>query len=259
MSSIILPLEIEAKILDLLIEDHEGHLALETCSLVCKAFLPICRKHLFRTIVLLDAHIIHPFERLLRETPKIADYIRNLDYKIRTADLSSPSIQETLKRISRLESLTLLQSKSAKFDWSDNPIRPALIHLLHLPTLRHFKMTNIDNFLVSDLMPCVNLKYLEIGVHTSMADENIFPADFPEHSIQLKEFVAGTSDSTMKLCTARRPDGQPVIDFGSLSEIKANLEEPDDEASRELFKRCHALTTAHIYCKWYLRRDHQDF
>ena len=50
----------------------------------------------------------------------------------------------------------------------------------------------------------------------------------------------------MKLCTARRPDGQLIIDFGSLSKIKVDLEEPDEgKASQELFRHCHALTNPH--------------
>jgi hypothetical protein len=95
-----------------------------------------------------------------------------------------------------------------EYDWSNNPIRPALLRLLHLPTLTHFKV-NVNLFLVSDLIPCVNLKYLDIG-HTSVAaDNNTFPSTLPEHSIQLNEFVAGfgASDTIVKLCTARRPDG----------------------------------------------------
>ena len=111
----IFPLEIEEIILDILGKDDEDHTALKTCSLVCKAFLPICRKHIFGSIVLNprdqdmvpppSTHTTHAFERLLRETPEIADYIRKLDYTIRAEDLTSLSIQESLKRISRLEFL----------------------------------------------------------------------------------------------------------------------------------------------------------
>ena len=251
----IFPLEIEETILDLLAENDEGHSALKTCSLVCQAFLPICRKHIFRSIVLNDRNAIsfpstRAFERLLRKTPKIADYIRKLDYTIRIADLTSPSIQESLKQISRLEFLTVRQA--VRNTWSSNPIRPALLHLLHLPTLTHFKMTNINDFVVSDLIPCINLKYLDLGFCTTGAAETTFPAVLPEHSIQLNEFVAGMETSTviMKLCTAQRPDGRPIIDFRFLSKIKVTLEEPDEgEASQELFRRCHVLTNVEISCK----------
>ena len=257
MPSITFPLEIEETILELLAadEDDEGHSALKACSLVCQAFLLICRKYLFGRIVL-NGHNFrsppsHAFERLLRETPEIADYVRTLDYTFRIGDLTSPSIQETLMRISRLEFLALRVLHRGRdlfrFDWSNNPMRPALLHLLHLPTLIHLMMAGIKDFVISDLIPCVNLKYLKIG-DVTMAAENTFPSILPEHSIQLNEFAAGSSNSAlaiMKLCTARRPDGQPIIDFGSLSKISVY----HNEVSQELFGLCHALTNVNIACK----------
>ena len=232
------PLEIEEMILDILGEDDEGHSALKTCSLVCQAFLHICRKHIFESIVLnaISPSTTHPFkfERLLRKTPEIADYIRKLDVTIRAADLANPSILDSLKRISRLEFL-IFQSHTTLY-WSNNPIRPVLLHLLHLPTLTHFKVKYCIDFVVSDLIPCVNLKYLDIGFLIDVAAEDTFPATFPEHSIQLNELVAQieTPNVIMKLCTARRPDGQPIIDFGSLSKIKVDIEDSiEREASQD--------------------------
>ena len=263
----VFPLEIKEMILDLLAEDDKGYSTMKTCSLVCQAFLPICRKHIFGSIILNNdpdtiprpttaaIHTTHAFERLLRETPEIANYIRKLDYTIEIADLSSPSIQDSLRRITRLESLTVQHLKwRPRLDWSKNSIRPALLHLLHLPTLTHFKVTSVNNFVVLDLIPCVNLKYLDIGLHTSGAAENIFPAVLPERLIQPNEFVSkiGTPTAIMKLCTSRRPDGQPIINFGSLTKITVVVEEPDEsEAALELFRRCHVLTNAHISCKSY--------
>jgi hypothetical protein len=262
MPSIIFPLEIEEKILDILAEDDEGHLTVKTCSLVCQAFLPICRKHIFGSIVLNEYYVVtppttHAFQRLLRETPEIADYIRKLDFNImiRIADFTSLSIQESLKRISRLEFLSVRHHNwpiGPRLDWSNNPIRPALLHLLHLPTLTHLNLTDISRFVVSDLIPCVNLQYLNIGLYTTVAAENTFPAALAEHSIQPNEFIAGigTAAAIMKLCTAQRPDGQPIIDFGSLSKIKVAFQMPNEgEASQELFRRCRALTNAHVSCK----------
>ena len=262
MPSILLPLEIEETILDVLSEDDEGHSTLKMCSLVCHAFLPICRKHIFRNIVLNDIvtcyerspPIIHAFARLLRKTPEIADYIRKLDYNIRITELtttSSQSIQESLKRISRLEFLTILTWRY-EIDWSNNPIRPALLHLLHLPTLTHFSV-HANNFVVSDLIPCVNLKYLEIGFYSTVAAKITFPEPLPELPVQLNRFEAGIRDPSrsaiMMLWTARRPDGQPIIDFESLPEIKVDI--LDGRASQELFRCCHLLTNAHIFCMWY--------
>ena len=253
----VFPLEIEETILDFLAEDDEGHSTMKTCSLVCQAFLPICRKHIFRRIVLNNYNVVsspatHVFIRLLHETPEIADYIRELDYTILIADFTILSIQESLalKKISRLKFLTV--RTTIGLSWSSNPIRPALLHLLHLPTLTHFKVVNIIDFIVSDLIPCINLKYLNIGTRTTGADETTFPAALPENSIQPNEFVAGIRTTTviMKLCNAQRLDGRPIIDFGSLSKITVALEKPDEgEASQELLRRCHALTNVDISCK----------
>ena len=196
--------------------------------------------------------IAHAFSGFLYERPKIADYIRKLDYPIEVADLTSPSIQESLKRISRLEFLAICYRDISRLDWSNSPIRPVLIHLLHLPTLTHFCVTDINNFVVSDLTPCINLKYLDIGLYTTGATEIDFPIAFPEQSIQLNEFVAerGSADAIAKLCSTRCPDGEPVIDFGSLSKVTVALGEPDEgEASQVLFRCCQRLTDVQISCK----------
>ena len=253
----IFPLEIEEIILDLLAEDDKGHSVLKTCSLVCQAFLPICRKYIFGSIFLNDPNAISPhttraFERLLHESPEIADYIRKLDYTILIADLTS-LIQESLKRISRLELLSVRYHYLPGLDWSNNPIRPALLHLLHLPTLTHLTMSIIDDFVITDLIACVNLKYLQIAHHMSVAAKNTFPVALPKNSIQLEEFDAGIRSNTviMELCTARRPDGQPVIDFGSVSKITAVTGQPEygePETSQMLFSCCHGLTDVNITC-----------
>ena len=83
----------------------------------------------------------------------------------------------------------------------------------------------------------------------TLVTETTFPAALPEHPIQLNEFVAmyRTSTAIAKLCRARRPDGQPVIDFRSLSKISVVVgSRGEREASQELFSRCQALTDVEI-------------
>ena len=151
----IFPLEIEETILDFLAENDRGHSALKMCSLVCQAFLHICRKHIFGNIVLNASESYNDdvgsslslttraFERLLREIPEIADYIHKLDFKFHNEELTNPSIQESLKRISKVEFLTLSYRDWPNFEWNNNSLRPAFLHLLHLPTLTHFKVAGI--------------------------------------------------------------------------------------------------------------------
>ena len=261
-----IPLEIHGAIIDLLAEDDKTGSAVKTCSLVCWAFLPLCRKHIFASIVIDDIHCqtsqsctMRKLARLLSTSPEVADYIRKLDYNIAIDDFTNPSIQECLKRINRLQYLAVRHFIRQKLDWSSNHLRPALLHLLHLPTLTHFKVTAIDNFIPSDLVPCVNLKKLDIGSYTTVTATNAFSETFPDRSIQLNEFTSGVGNATaiMNICTAQRPDGQSVIDFSSLTKITVEIDKDNDvEASEELFRQCEQLTHVYITCKRCLCRHY---
>ncbi|KIM42257.1 hypothetical protein M413DRAFT_129962 [Hebeloma cylindrosporum] len=282
-STLILPLEIEEIILNFLAEDDNNHSALKACSLVCQAFLPICRKHIFGSIVINDtshrpvpAASTYAFQRLLRDSPEITDYIRKLDYTFEfelfesgvlgPGYSDSPPYQESLEQISRLEFLTVRNGNWAKFDWNNNPIRPALLHLLHLPTLSHLNVTSFNNFMLSDLIPCVNLKYLHICLHTTGAAETTFPSpSLPEHPpIQLKEFITDsrTGDVVTQIFAARRTDGQRLIDFGSLAKITMNIDRLNIcQTSQELFQGCQSLIHVNISFwdrRWYVRPSLAD-
>ena len=247
----IFPLEIEEKIIDILGGEDKGHSAMKTCSLVCHTFLHICRKHIFESIFL-NASTIRAFGRLLRNTPEIGDYIRELVLLyFRVEDLANPLIQESFKRISRLEIFKVLPliKITPRLDWSNNLTRPLLLHLLHLSSLTHFAVNGFNNFAVSDLIPCVNLKYLDIGFLTAVAAKNTFPATLPKYSIQLNGLI-GEPTTIINLCTVQRPDGQPIIHFGSISKITVDINSPiEGEASQNLFRHCHALTHVQITCK----------
>jgi hypothetical protein len=54
-----------------------------------------------------------------------------------------------------------------------------------------FEMTRMKEFVVSDLIPCVNLKYLDIG-YTTVAGKTTLHAALPYHSIQLNELLVQT-------------------------------------------------------------------
>lgn len=260
-SARIFPLEIEELIIDVLADD-EDRSPLMTCSLVCQAYLAACRKRLFASIALNGnpdlnttpvSLITAVFEQLLAARPEIAGYIRNLDYSIRPADLTNSTIQNSLKQISRLESLTFSYYHRPAFDWSNHPARPAFLHLLHLPTLTRLNVFAINNFAVSDLVLCVNLKRLDIGRHTSAVNTANFPVEnLPTQPVQLHEFTAEVVATTaiIELSTARRPDGKPVVDFGSLSKITIVIERRlEDHVIQELFKRCVSLTDVNLSCK----------
>lgn len=265
----ILPLEIEERIIDLLAEDAEGLASVKTCSLVCRAFLPFCRKHIFASVALnAGKHATPPsttptLERLLSTTPEIARCIRKLDYNVAVRDFTSPLIQVCLKKISRLQYLRVQHHYRQKLDWSRNPLRPALLHLLHLPTLTHLRLFALDNFVLSDLLPCINLKNLEIERLTAVDwVDNTFSAAFRDHSVQLNHLSVGyrCSEAVIKMCRAQRPDGRALFDFSFLTDISVALDQTDDiEALQKLFERCGYLINITISCKGGLPYDHHVY
>ncbi|KAF9479549.1 hypothetical protein BDN70DRAFT_684630 [Pholiota conissans] len=171
--SIPVPLEILAQIIDTVAEEDPQFVAIKTCSLVCFEFVHLCRKHIFASIFLCNAPQL---QRLLSTTPEIANHIRSLEYCILVEDLANASLFETFTKITRLKSLTLEFNYTDEnhhfLPWNDNPLRPAILHLMHLPTLNHLKLENINSFLLSDLMLCTNLDWLDLAELNKFENDN---------------------------------------------------------------------------------------
>ena len=207
----ILPLEIEERIIDLLAEDAEGLASVKTCSLVCRAFLPFCRKHIFASVALnAGKHATPPsttptLERLLSTTPEIARCIRKLDYNVAVRDFTSPLIQVCLKKISRLQYLRVQHHYRQKLDWSRNPLRPALLHLLHLPTLTHLRLFALDNFVLSDLLPCI---IFLLNLRSCVARMSLKVSRLKSLLTQMWIVNEGTNGAGSTSCS-RRLDGLP--------------------------------------------------
>jgi hypothetical protein len=115
-----------------------------------------------------------------------------------------------------------------------------------------------DNFVPSDLIPCINLKKLVLGGETTGAvvvtglDTPSPGPNFPDHPVQLKEFISHSlaeGTAAMDICKTLRPDGQPIIDFGSLMKITFKVQDNNTEVSQQLFRRCEHLNEVHISCK----------
>ncbi|PCH42391.1 hypothetical protein WOLCODRAFT_137884 [Wolfiporia cocos MD-104 SS10] len=71
-----IPPELRDGIIDQLYADRA---ALKACSLTCRAWLPRSRHHLFRKISIEHGHTSDAFSLLVRSTPAIANYIREIE------------------------------------------------------------------------------------------------------------------------------------------------------------------------------------
>ncbi|KDR66871.1 hypothetical protein GALMADRAFT_258745 [Galerina marginata CBS 339.88] len=252
-----LPLEVVLTVLDILAQDDQEFLSLKACSFVCKTFLHQCRKHIFASISVDGRKLVSPkpnttsLIRLLSTTPEIADHIRKLVCCITREEFDRQSLPGVLEKINKLEFLSI-RWPGLERRWNHNPLRPALLHLLHLPTLVHLELRKIEDFEVLDFLPCTNLKELDFSVVKAVESEGASYLTCSEDPIRLRRFSAGWQWSTTisKLCRTIRPDGRLIIDFANVTSVSFHLYERDEhDAAAEFFKHCEQVTDVvlHVY------------
>ena len=255
MSSI-LPYDIIVHIIDTVGEDKD---LLKNLSLVSHSFHQLCCKHLFATVGIhnpprpdlkrRDGFTKKSFVNLLKSRPDVVQYIRKLTYTLSyysDDDFQlSHILPKFLRTISRLNCLTidgsnlnwnLLSYNSRKMEPS---LRSALLYLMHLPSINHIDLSNIRNFPLSILLPCVNLLRLDI--------RNIKPLEeqVMEKLPKIREFR--TSDSallTTKLLHAIKQDGQPVFNIMDLRQLSICL--GDKQNIRYLLQNAKLLEKLHL-------------
>ena len=236
--------ELPLEILEQIIDDIAVYMnvdklsSIRACALVCHSFLPLCRKHIFASVILNAHHDSSPtsddLNHLLSNTPHLAVYIRNLKYYVNKKEFIENRFSWLLPMFMKLVMLqelniSYLYSESGrKLDWMSSSERKVLLPLLHLPTLTSISLSSIRNFPVTDLASCVNLKKLRIhSSECSMPNDvgNFFEALSPT-PIMLERLVIEDEDDVevvQQLCHAQRPNGKPIIDFSSLKKVTATV------------------------------------
>ena len=159
----ILPLDILLYIIDLLASGYDSVRSLQNLSQACKFMVPLCRKHLFSSIVLVRNSSLPRFGNLLSKNPDIARYVKKLHYGVNNpiSELEL-NILELLKEHSSLQSIVL---SSARVDWNTLPesIRLSLVSLIQLPTVTRLIIDSFRVFPVMALSGCRNLIELMLG------------------------------------------------------------------------------------------------
>ena len=233
-----LPLEVVNQIIDDLAKHNDKLSSIKACALVCHSFLLLCRKHIFASVTLNAQQSFSPslsptsddLNHLLSNSPHLAVYVLNLDYRVNKNEFVKERILWLLpmfKKLIKLQSLRIsyMLSRSDESDWMSSSERKVLLPLLHFLTLTSISLTNIKNFPIADLAGCVNLKRLEIhSLKCSPNGVGTFLETLPPTPAMLERLVINTGNvkPVQLLCDAQRPDGKPIIDFSSLKEIKSN-------------------------------------
>lgn len=256
-----LPIEIIDEVINILAQDDPSLFSTKACALVCNEFHHLCRKHIFSSISLNHTYArssmpytsatkatTRMLQQLLDTSPEIGDHIRNLTYNITSDDLRNDSLVETFRQITRLKSFRVWDFNLPKLKWNNNSLRPALLHLLHLPTLIAFRILAIENFLVSDLTPCINLEHLKFE-HLTVFDDESLPSNLPKKSIRLRSISAGLKSApvTMKMCAMLCADGKPFFDFSWVNDLTIKIHRQNDvQATLNLLSRCKQLININV-------------
>ncbi|KAJ3509842.1 hypothetical protein NLJ89_g5008 [Agrocybe chaxingu] len=254
MDAITLPLDIFPSILDELANDKDGGLeSLKSCSLVSRALAPLSQSRFFNTISLNEddaPHTPQRLEHLLRASPAIANYIREVDFFITRKDIYSPTAPSVLEMLTKITAITIgyITDGGRPLDWqrpSFLKLRQSLVNSFHLPTLRALTLeSGIKNLPVTDLLGCSNLKRLEIYAIAVVNGTSGVQSPVGHLPIQLSSFNIYKSprDTVKTIIEAAMQNGTPVFDVTRLTTISFCTESENYDAMKNLIMGSQHLT-----------------
>ncbi|KAF8805740.1 hypothetical protein BYT27DRAFT_7339600 [Phlegmacium glaucopus] len=260
-----LPFDIIENIIDIYINENANYLQnVRALSLISPLFLHLCRKYMFSSIRITVTkssrylRTTEAFGELLLTTPGIAGYIHKLRIFIVNPDIESRYFFSRVpQQLTSLQSLTVSNSFYSVLDWNlvSSSMHRSLLDLMHLPTLKYLHLGKMKNFLISDLIPCSNLKHLSVHelciVSVSEdgdADDGAASSSLCHKPLQLQVFDLQTDSlEDLKLLEAKFSDGRPILDFTGMEKLFINFGWPGAAVPlQEIFKRSRELQDIHL-------------
>lgn len=198
-----MPTTLPQELVDSVIDHcHDDPMTLRSCALVCNAWLPSSRSHIFHSITLQPpdkptkksffVRKLTDTQRLLRMlqfSPEIALYVRNLSIcegmvgrEWIAQERTLPVFLSMLKNVQRFQ---LERSASMQISWIDLPkdLKDALTGILATPTLLELSLVGLvfdrPADLHSMLQACQNLRLLEAN-HLLLRDASSLAVGSPE-------------------------------------------------------------------------------
>ncbi|CAA7269171.1 unnamed protein product [Cyclocybe aegerita] len=166
-----IPLDIIELIMEQLANDGDtmSTRALKASALACRAFLLICRKHIFSSIRLDGQEgdwSIHEFKRILERNPAVARYVRKLHYFNDFSSKRGPRILRHLRRVRELTigSVDRMEYSPSRKDWKtfSPPFRQSLRYFIQYNDIVALSLVSISNLPMYILWSFPNLVDLEL-------------------------------------------------------------------------------------------------
>ncbi|KAF9473821.1 hypothetical protein BDN70DRAFT_937140 [Pholiota conissans] len=238
----------------------------KACSLVSHDWLPICRKHIFASVVLNEPHLrgmrqaprqitIPLLQKKIKACPDVAGYIRSVVYTLSELDFRSnasvDALVEVFTKLARLQSLSLVQGTGYEYrslEWCR--IRPAFVKVFRQSSLTSLSVIRIPNIIVADLAVCKSLD----DIHFADVSFATACSEIPHSPLQLHTLAVGANDGAdiEYLRDLRCSDGRAFIDFSKIKDVAlGNFTPHDIDNSEELLRLCTSIENMKITLNLY--------
>jgi hypothetical protein len=245
------PLEVVEAVIDLLQDDLD---ALKACSQTCAALLPLCRKYIFQSLLLVtfSQPIVYPTDQsgspssvtvirpeiwhFLDTNPTISEYVHTLAFDISTYDLLLDDVPRVLARLHHVRSFKV----SSETGWKRVPprLRDTLLHVVQSRFITCLTIS-VANFPITAFLACVNLTDLTLSLvdldfvdveeqeSPTLISSNLDLEASDARVPQLQVFAYGVLSGryVMRLLNAKCPNGGPMLDFTNVQKLSVYMEE----------------------------------
>uniref|UniRef100_A0A8H7XND0 F-box domain-containing protein n=1 Tax=Psilocybe cubensis TaxID=181762 RepID=A0A8H7XND0_PSICU len=223
----ILPLEIIEDIIALL-SDFDRSVStkptsLQTCSLVCHAFVPLCQKHIFHSIALRYAAQKSSFVKLINKNPQILGYVRNILYMVAPEDsrleIACPiSFFDILKSFKNLEKV-MVSFQYQRQDWNNlsEVMRSVVLSLIHNPSVSTVGLAHIYEFDCTTLLLCPNIQ--ELRLQNIMCPQFVISSTSTAAYRSIKPRLLEIT-SCIQMLNVHYDVGAAIFDLGELKHIE---------------------------------------
>jgi len=245
------PLEVIEVVIDLLQDDLD---ALKACSQTCTALLPLCRKYIFQSLLLVTAPrpINYPAYQsgspsrftlvgpkiwhFLDTNPTISKYVHTVTYYIDTLDFFNNDVPRVLERLHHVRSFNM--GMNTNTDWKRVPPRlgDTLLHIVQSRFITCLEIS-VPHFPITASLACVNLTDLSVSLididstdvneqeSSAFISSNLDLGATEVRVPRLQVFACGIlgGQYAMRLLNAKCPNGGPMLDFTNVRTLSVDM------------------------------------